>query len=84
MTNECTSVAGNFDGHAYVAMQCGAHHPMEHIQVFTRSHWMLPLGDCLHRIATAAAMVDEFVAKYKNTNKKLFLASNYHTFSLAN
>ena len=74
MTNECTSVAGNFDGHAYVPMQCGAHHPMEHIQVFIsiRSHWMLPLGDCLHRIATAAAMVDVFVAKYKTLTKSYF------------
>ncbi len=53
-----------------------AHHPMEHIQGFTRSHWMLPLGKCLHRIAPAAVMVDEFVENSQNTNKKLFSASN--------
>jgi hypothetical protein len=33
---------------------------MEHIQGFTRSHWMLSLVKWLHRIALAAAMVGEF------------------------
>ena len=42
------------------AVRCGAHRPMEHIQGFTRSHWMPPLGECLRRIAPTAAMVDEF------------------------
>jgi hypothetical protein len=42
-------------------------------------HWMLPLGKCLRRIAPAAAMVDEYVENTQNTNKKLFLASNYGT-----
>jgi hypothetical protein len=35
---------------------------------------MQPLGECLRRIAPAAAMVDELVEKRQNTNKKLFLA----------
>jgi hypothetical protein len=34
---------------------------MEHIQGFTRSHWMPPSGECLRHIAPAAAiMVDDF------------------------
>jgi hypothetical protein len=33
---------------------------MKHIQGFTQSHWMLPSGKCLHRIAPTAAMVNEF------------------------
>jgi hypothetical protein len=33
---------------------------MEHIQGFTQSHWMPPSGGCLRRIASTAAMVDEF------------------------
>jgi len=37
-----------------------AHHPMEHIQGFTRSHWMPPLGECLRRIALTAYMVNKF------------------------
>jgi hypothetical protein len=33
---------------------------MEHIQGFTRSHWMPSSGKCLRHIAPAAAMVKEF------------------------
>jgi hypothetical protein len=33
---------------------------MEHIQGFTRSHWMPPSGECLRPIAPAAIVVDEF------------------------
>jgi hypothetical protein len=69
-------VAGNFDYHADAAVQCRVHHPMEHIQGFTRGHWMLPSGKCLRRIARAAYMVDKFVENTQNTNKKLFSASN--------
>jgi hypothetical protein len=55
---------------------------MEHIQGFTGSHWMLPSGKCLRRIAPAAAMVNEFVETAQNTNKKqnTTLASYYGTF----
>jgi hypothetical protein len=53
---------------------------MEHIQGFTGSHWMLPLGKCLHRIAPMAAMVDKFVETTQNTNTTQLLASNYSTF----
>ncbi len=73
---KCRQIAGNFDHHADAAEQCGAYHPMEHIQGFTRSHWMLPLGKCLRGIALAAVMVDELVENTQNTNKKLFSASN--------
>jgi hypothetical protein len=53
---------------------------MEHVQGFTGSHWMLPSGKCLHCIASAAAMVNEFVETTQNTNKAQLLASNYSTF----
>ncbi len=33
-----TSNAGNFDGHADTAVQCGEHRPMEHIRGFMQSH----------------------------------------------
>jgi hypothetical protein len=36
------SNAGEFDCHVDLALQCGAHRPMEHITGFTRSHWMPP------------------------------------------
>jgi hypothetical protein len=35
-------------------VQYQAHHPMQHVQGYTRSHWTLPLGDYLLRIAPAA------------------------------
>jgi hypothetical protein len=33
-----TSNAGDFNGHAGTAVQCGVHHPMERIHDFMRSH----------------------------------------------
>jgi hypothetical protein len=60
MTNKCTSFAGNCGGHADVLVQYEAHCPMNHIQGFTRSHWMQSLGKCLHCIAPAAAKVINF------------------------
>jgi hypothetical protein len=33
-----SSNAGNFDGHADTAVQCGVHRPMEHIRGFMQSH----------------------------------------------
>jgi hypothetical protein len=76
---KCRKSAGDFDHHADVAVQCGAHHPMEHILGLTRSHWMPPLDKCLRLIVPAAAMVDTYIENTQKTNKKLFLASNYGT-----
>jgi hypothetical protein len=67
--------SNDFDGHGDAAVQRGAHRLMEHIQGFTRSHWMQPSGKCLRHIAPAAAMVDKFVETTQNTNQKLFLAN---------
>jgi hypothetical protein len=61
---KCRQINGNFDYHGNAAVQCGTHHPIEHIQGFIRSHWMPPLGKCLRRIAPAAAMVKEFEKKH--------------------
>ena len=77
---KCRRIARDFDCHADVAVQRGAHHPMEHTQGFTWSHWMPPLVECLCRIAPAAAMVNEFEQNTQNTNKAQLLASNYGTF----
>ncbi len=76
---KCRESAGDFDHHADAAVRCGAHRPMEHILGFTRSHWMPPSGKCLCRIASAAAMVDKYIKNTQNTNKTLFLASDYST-----
>jgi hypothetical protein len=45
---------------------------MDHIRGFTRSHGMQPSGECLRRIAPAAAMVDKFVKQHKTLTKNYF------------
>ena len=40
---------------AYAPVQHGVCCPMEHIQGFTRSRWMPPLGMCVRCIVPAAA-----------------------------
>ena len=57
---KCRQIDDDFDDHADAAVRRGAHRLIEHIQGFTRSHWMTPSGECLRRIALTAAMVDEF------------------------
>ena len=56
----CRRIDGNVYCHGDAAVQRGAHRPVEHVQGFTRSHWMPPLVKCLCCIDPAAAMVDEF------------------------
>ncbi len=77
---KCRWIAGDFDCHADAAVRRGAHRPIEQIQGFTWSHWMRPLGECLRRIAPAAAMVNKFVETTLNTNKTQLLPCNYGTF----
>ncbi len=43
--NKCTYFAGRFDGHGDAPACNRTHCPMEEVQGFTRSHWMLPLGE---------------------------------------
>jgi hypothetical protein len=77
---KCRQITGDFDCHANAAVQCGAHCPIEHVQGFSWSHCMPPSGECLHRIAPAAVMVDKFAETTLNTNKTQLLPSNYGTF----
>jgi hypothetical protein len=67
-----TYFAGNFDHHADVLVQSRVHHPIAHIHGFTRSHWMLLLGECPRRTAPAATKIIDFGCKHKNTNKTHF------------
>jgi hypothetical protein len=57
---KCRRIAGNFDCHGNAAVLGKEHRPMEPIQGFAYSHWMLPLVNCLRHIPPAAAMVDKF------------------------
>jgi hypothetical protein len=71
-TKKSSKIAGNFDHHGDAAVQCRAPCPMEHTQGFTRSHWMLLLGECLCHIAPAAAMVSNYGGKRKSLQKQYF------------
>jgi hypothetical protein len=44
-TKKWTNSAGHFDGCGGVLVQYRAHHSMEEVQGFGRSHWMPPLGE---------------------------------------
>jgi hypothetical protein len=55
MTNKCTSSAGHFDGHGGALEQYRWHHPMWHVQGYSRSHWTPASGNYLLRITPAAA-----------------------------
>jgi hypothetical protein len=65
--NNCNSVAGHFDRHGGAPKRYEAHCPMQHVQGYTGSHWMLPLGDYSLRIAPAAAMATNNKTTMKNT-----------------
>jgi hypothetical protein len=55
MMNKSTSSAGHFDGHSGTPVQYEVHHPMQHVQGYSGSHWMPSLGNYLLCIAPAAA-----------------------------
>jgi hypothetical protein len=69
---KCRQIAGDFDGHADAAVQCGAHCPIAHIQGFSRSHWMPLSGKCQCCIASVAAKVIDFRCKHKSLIKHNF------------
>ncbi len=55
MTIKCTLSAVRFDGHGGLPVQYEVHHPMQHVQGYSGSHWTLPLGDYSLCIAPEAA-----------------------------
>jgi hypothetical protein len=55
MASTCSFVVGRFDGHGNTPVQYEAHHLMQHVQGYSRSHWTPASGDYLPRIAPAAA-----------------------------
>jgi hypothetical protein len=57
-------IAGDFDCHANAAVRRGAHLTIEHVQGFTRSHWMPPSSEWLRHIAPSATMVDKNNTKH--------------------
>jgi hypothetical protein len=55
MTSKCTSVAAHFEGLADAPVRYEAHLLIQHVQGYTKSHWMLPSGNYLICIAPSAA-----------------------------
>jgi hypothetical protein len=55
MVSTCSSDIGHFDGHGSLPVQYKVHPPMQHVQGYLGSHWMLLSGNYLLRIAPAAA-----------------------------
>jgi hypothetical protein len=55
MTSKCTSVAAHFEGLADALEQYRWHHPMQHVQGYSGSHWTPAPGNYSLRIAPAAA-----------------------------
>ncbi len=79
VNKKCRQITGDFDCHTDAVARRRVHRLIQHVQGFTRSHWMPPSGECLRRIPPAAVMVDEFVEATLNTNKTQLLPSNYGT-----
>ncbi len=71
MTNKCTSSAGCFDGLCGAPQQYRRHHPMQHVQGYSGSHWTPPLGDYLLCIASVAARATANKTTTKNVPKRL-------------
>jgi hypothetical protein len=69
---KCRRITGNFDCRANAVVRFGVHRPMEHIPDFNKSQWMPPSVKCSHRIAAAAAMVNDFGRKHNTLTKTIF------------
>jgi hypothetical protein len=70
MALTCFSVVGHFDGHGNPPVQYEAHRPMQHVQGYYRSHWMLPSGNYLLCIATVTARATVNETTIKKCTKK--------------
>ncbi len=71
MTIKCTLSASHFDGHGGPPVRHEEHRLMHHVQDYTRSHWILPSGNYLLRIATVEARA---TGKQATMNKYTYFA----------
>jgi hypothetical protein len=71
MTIKCSLSAIRFYGHGGLLVQYKAHHLMQHVQGYSRSHWTLPLGSYLLRIAPTATRATANKTTTKNVPKRL-------------
>ena len=60
--NKCRRIAGNFDCHTDAAVRRGAHRLIQHVQGFTRSHWIeTTLNTTKTQLILAARGLEEHV-----------------------
>jgi hypothetical protein len=71
MTIKCTLSAICINDHGSPPVQYKAHHLMQHVQGYSRSHWMLPSGDYPLCIAPAAVRATANKTMTKNVPKRL-------------
>jgi hypothetical protein len=70
MASTSSFVVGGFDGHGSQPVQYKVHHPMQHVQGYSGSHWMPASGNYLLRIAPMAArVIGKQTTIYKYTYK---------------
>jgi hypothetical protein len=74
MVSTCTSIVGRFDGHGGPPVQYKVHCPMQHVQGYSGSHWMLALGNYSLHIAPAAARA---TGKQTTINKYTYKAGRF-------
>jgi hypothetical protein len=74
MMNKGISSTGRFDGHGCAPVQYKAHHPMQHVQGYSRSYWTPASGNYLLRIAPAAARA---TGKQTTINKYTYKAGRF-------
>jgi hypothetical protein len=80
MMNECTSSTSRFNGHDGAPVQYKAHHPMQHGQGYSGSHWMLASSNYLLRIAPAATRA---TGKQTTINKYTYKAGHFDGYGNA-
>jgi hypothetical protein len=71
MTIKCTLSAVCFDGHGGQPVHYKVHQPMQHVQVYSGSHWTPPSGNYSLHIAPAAASATTNIQQSTNTPRKL-------------
>jgi hypothetical protein len=74
IVSTCSTTVGHFDGHGGPLLQYKAHHPMQHVQSYSRSHWMPASGDYLLCIASAATRA---TGKQTTINKYSYKAGSF-------
>jgi hypothetical protein len=75
IVSTCSTAIGHFNGHGGPLVQYKAHRPMQHVQGYSRSHWMPASGNYLLRIAPAAARA---TGKQTTLNKYTYKAGRFN------